>query len=229
MKHRIILLTICFAFMVPIGTLTHELGHVVVARYYNYSTTLSYASMHYEKKELTGFRKWLVVNKERLKWDTAFVKKHDVPSHQRMFDKEQIRISFGGPVLTFLIGLFGLLVLLFKRKRWLVKDFKSLDWAAFFMSLFFSRFVFNAVMHFALSLMSTHVCRGDEEKIAIFFGGSPNLLQGVLLVIFSLVLYWIVFIILPSKHRKDVLVSALIGCTLGWLLWMELIGKLILP
>jgi hypothetical protein len=99
-----LLFSLGFIISIPIGTLSHEYGHILVAKYFGFETVLHHASVSYD--------------------DSAFV--GDPSFHQLL-------ISWGGPISTILVGSFSFFFLLrrdeelFYWEDWLFV-FGSLFW-----------------------------------------------------------------------------------------------------
>jgi len=71
------LFLLCFIVFTVIGTLSHEAGHIVVAKSLGFNTTLHYASMDYEKAELFDtLNRIYLENKEEIESSKDFEGKH---------------------------------------------------------------------------------------------------------------------------------------------------------
>ena len=128
-KH-LLFLSIGFVLFTIIGTVTHEYGHIVVAKSLGYETTLHYGSMNsYPKGYLDDSD---VIALENLTKDYIDIKYENWPieikekaeEYYDILDKrywnekssDGLFITIGGPLQTILIGTIGLLILIWRRK-----------------------------------------------------------------------------------------------------------------
>ena len=241
----LLILSVVFILFTIIGTVSHEYGHIAVAKYFGYETTLHYGSMNYypkgylednDLKELKSLTKDYV-NVEYDSWPEEVKEKANEFSNilqKRYWNNESkngLYVTLGGPLQTMLTGIIGLLIL-FLRKEFIYKNgMKLLDWLAVFLSLFWLREVFNLVTSIGGELMSPNGTwfGGDELHISqglnLWNGTIPIALATIGLTI-SL---YVIFRILPNKIRLTFILSGFIGGISGFILWMNIIGPKLLP
>lgn len=225
---KIIYFTICFIFLTIIGTLSHELGHIVVAKLLNYNTILHYSSMEWNndsKEALIDFylkNKSIIENREPFQNSLKYYKELD------KIYRDEFLITLGGVLQTIITGSTSFFLLIFFRKNKLsIIQF----WGLVFLSLFWSRQIFNLFKGVKQNLTkkSDSFFWGDEQKISIYLNfheGTTSILLGLLGILICSI---IIIEIVPSNIRKSFIVSAFIGSLLGYVLWMLLFGPLILP
>jgi len=191
--------SIAFILFTIIGTVSHELGHVAIAKILGYDTTLYFDSMSYNFNNQTPkFHSFL--------------------------------ITLGGPAQTMATGIIGLGILQYRNKKNHPRQLDLLDWFCIFLSLFWLREVFNLIM----SLMSEMInpdgsyFSGDEAGLALLL----DLPLGTFAILFaSIGLLIVLYVIFNKIHKKDRLtfiISGLIGGIIGFILWMNILGPLIM-
>lgn len=226
---RLVLFSVLFMVFTVVGTLTHELGHIAVARVLGYHTTLHYASMNsYSSKMMKLMddrikfpNKPEVLNQEA--WEIASFK----PKNHRLM------ITLGGPLQTMLTGLLGFYILFKRRQKRRSRPFKFIDWLAVFLALFWLREVFNytwtLVTGYWKNKPEYFVGNGDETKLSILFGLPNYVVPTVCAVLGLIICSIVVFRYVPKKERATFVVSGAIGGGLGFYLWMYVVGPMVLP
>jgi len=213
----LLILTIGFILFTVIGTISHEYGHIIVAKSFGYETTLHYGSMNYWPKgikEKTG--EYNNILQKRYWSETS---------------NSGLLITVGGPLQTILTGTIGLLILIWRRKPIYKNGLKILDWLAVFLSLFWLREIFNLVTSIGGEIISPNEIwfSGDELHISqglnLWSGTIPLILATIGIVI----AIYVVFKIIPKKQRLTFILSGSIGGITGFILWMNIIGPKVLP
>ncbi len=228
-----------------IGILSHEYGHIIMAKSLGYETTLHYGSMNYypqgfqEDKDVIALK---TLTKDYMEIDIKFWPA-EIKEKAQNFDKiitkrypheaskNDLLISIGGPLQTTLTGTIGLLILLWRRKLIYRNGFEILDWLALFLSLFWLREVFNLVTGIGEEIILPNGTwfGGDE----LYISQGLNLWSGTIPIILAIfgftVAIYVIFKILPKKIRLTFIMSGFIGGILGFILWMNIIGPKILP
>lgn len=228
-----------------IGTVSHEYGHIVVAKYFGYETTLHYGSMNYypkgylQDKDLEAYK---TLTKEY--WDTEYelwpddvkvkFEEYQNTLEERYWNEKSnkaLYVTIGGPLQTILTGIIGLFILFLRRKSIQTKGLKIIDWLAVFLGLFWLREIFNLANSFGSELISPDErwFGGDEyyisEDLNLWSGTIPIIL-GIMGLLISV---YIVFKIVPKNLRLTFILSGLIGGISGFIIWMKIIGPMILP
>ncbi|WP_239004365.1 hypothetical protein [Lacinutrix sp. WUR7] len=228
-----------------IGTISHEYGHIIVAKSFGYETTLHYGSMNYlpkgylEDEDVIAVRDFTkdYANIEYDSWPNSIKEKVEEYNNvlQKRYWSEKsnsgLLVTVGGPLQTTLTGTIGLLILIWRRKSIYKNGLKALDWIAIFLSLFWLREIFNLITSIGGELISPNGTwfGGDELHIS----QSLNLWSGtmplILATIGTVIAIYVVFRIIPKKIRLTFILSGFIGGIAGFILWMNIIGPKILP
>lgn len=236
---------LAFIVFTVVGTLTHELGHIAVAKYFGYKTYLSYGSMYYvsygyeddiDTKELKKLNKDYLdkgvlipedLDDKSLKYNNSLNEKiqHKFPENKR----HSLLISIGGPAQTILTCFIGLLILFIRKsKERLV--FQVSDWLGVFLSLFILREVFNTVMAtFTVLFSESSQFYGDEFRISRLLGLNQWVIPILTLIIGLAISTYIIFKVIPLQQRFSFIISGLIGGVLGFLIWFGFLGQLVFP
>jgi hypothetical protein len=239
-----ILLSLTFILFTVLGTLTHEGGHIAAAKYYGHETTLHYSSMNYKKPWQAQFDTMQAIYK-RHKLDEDNHIKHLESKRQdslaseikqqytrREYIQESALITIGGPLQTLLTSIIGIFILLYRRQSILVRGMQLWDWLAVFLALFSLRFVSNLTLSVLSELWKpngNYFGGGDEARLARSLD-LPLGMFAIPLFCFGLITaLWVIFKILPAKHRLTFILSGLIGGVLGFILWMDWLGPIVLP
>ena len=231
LKH-LLYFTLAFTLAVPIGTQTHELGHIAMAQAFGYSTTLSYDRMFHDyEEELAPLNAFMSENYEAIEAGDDFPGKAEFEEKRHAFLMKEVWISSGGPIQTCLTGIIGLIILYIRRKK-RAGGWQFIDWFAVFLALFWLREPFNLATAIADGLLKQGrvvYWGGDEHYIAqmmdwpLWSVGLPLGLIG------AMVGLYVFFKVLPKQLRLTFLLSGLAGSAIGWLFWMEFLGPILLP
>lgn len=234
-----------FILFTAIGTVSHEYGHIAVAKYFGYETSLHYGSMNYypkgylKDKDLEDFKKLIKEYRqtEQESWPDDVKKK--VAEYQNILEKRYwneksnkgIYVTIGGPLQTILTGTLGLIILFVRRKNIQNKGLKIIDWLAVFLGLFWLREIFNLVHSLVSEIISPNGrwFGGDEYYISKdlnLWSGTIPIILGTISLIISI---YIVFKIVPKNLRLTFILSGLSGGISGFILWMNIIGPRLLP
>ncbi|MGX1023375.1 hypothetical protein [Psychroflexus sp. MBR-150] len=243
-KYLLILTTVFILFTV-IGTISHEYGHIAVAKILGYETKLHHASMNYYPKgylDDPDFKALKSIKENYINTeyeDLPKEVKEKVKKYSQRLQKRYVNeisnsslyISIDGPMQTIFTGIIGLIVLILRRKSILLNGFKILDWIAVFLGLFWLREIFNLVTSIGEEIISPNGnwFGGDEYYISKelhLWSGTIPIILGLLGLIVSV---YIVFIIVPKKLRLTFILSGLLGGITGYILWINTIGMKILP
>jgi hypothetical protein len=206
---KLTVLVLLFVFMVPIGTVSHEYGHIIVAKYLGYSTKLHYGSMNLIRKD----------------------KNYSKDTRIEKTDHHSFLITLGGPIQTILTGSIGFFLILYRRQKGKHLKLGSLNWLLIFLSLFWLREVFNLIISFVSEIINPDgsYFGGDEAWISDYLGLNRGVIPISLGLIGSAIFLFIFFKILPTKVRVPFVFACVVGCLLGYYLWMYLLGPKILP
>ena len=227
-KKKVFYFSICFIFITIFGTLSHELGHIIVAKNLGYETILHYSSMEWNNDVKEGIIKFYLKNESIIEKKQSF---QNSVLYYKKLDKiyyDEFLIILGGILQTIITGSISFFLLIFYKRKELGK---ISFWSLIFISLFWSRQVFNLLKGILLFVFnkSDSFFWGDEQKLSIYlklYNGTFSILLGIL---GCLILSIIFFKIIPYAYRFSFILSSLIGSFLGYMIWMVLLGPLILP
>ena len=133
----------------------------------------------------------------------------------------------GGPLATWVQSLsaFAIMVLYYNKEK---RENFTEDLSPFYIVLlaifsFSIRFIFNATGY--LISGSTTM---DEVRIGIYLGIHPDV------VVYGSALLAVIFLVIaiyriPKSYRFTLFFSAVFGAILGYLIWYELLGPILLP
>jgi len=186
-----------------IGTLSHEFGHYIVAKYFGYDARINYGATF---------------------WNSPDPNNPITPS-------SPIAMTLGGPIQTMLTGTIGVFLLLVFRKSFYAADKLSLrQWIIIFLSLFWLRQTSNFCTWLgSYFLNGSFSSRPDEIRIANYFDLPTWTLISITAMMGAFVLGIITFKFIPSRQRITFLTAGLCGGIAGFYLWLIQFGKYIMP
>lgn len=233
-----LVVVITFILFTIVGTLTHEFGHIAVAKYFDYDTTLDYGSMNYyrngyledenlkeinlfvDKYDYNNYDNWPAEVKSKVEELSLLLEKKYPP----IKENHTIWITVGGPAQTLMTSCIGLLLLFVRRKIW-KQAFELIDWLAVFMALFALREVFNFVSAtYSLLLYNKLNFNADEFRISRYLGLNEWVIPTITLMIGLIISCYVVFKIIPIKYRFTFIISGLMGGILGFAIWFGFLG-----
>lgn len=215
-----------------IGTLSHEGGHYLAARYYGNEAAIYYQSC--------GITKANDIRKQEralfVKYRDSIVNNHSFPERDKYLELEQKlnaeRRVFGmaGPIQTLLTGTLGLLFLIFTKKKYFAtEELRPIMLIPILTALFWLRPLANLAGGLLLYIRTG--CRGysDEIGLAQDFNLAPQTIELAIGGIAAIVFAYVVFVIIPLKSRLTFLIGGLLGGVAGYYLWLIKFGPIILP
>jgi hypothetical protein len=225
------ILSITFIVFTVIGTLSHEYGHILVAKYLGYKTELHYGSMNFDNNLQDQ------INEIYFRNETSILNKNPFPEkelHEKLILKSfynRLAITIGGPVQTILTGIIGFILLLFRRKKILENGMKILDWLYVFLSLFWLREVCNLTMSVASAVLKgkKNYFGGDERKIAIMLEIPQGSIAIPLAIIGLCIALLVIFRIIPKEQRLIFISSGFLGGIAGFIIWLRILGPIVMP
>lgn len=217
-----------FMVLIPIGTITHELGHLVVAKQLSYQTELHYSSISWESDFKKSVIKRYLKNQNEIENNLPFNGKELYNKDVQIINKHDVRILIGGVFQTILTGSIFFMLFIFSKKN--KNNFSLLQWVYLFVSLFWLRKIFNLFFGFYVGLSKGNnvFFYGDEARIAVLL----NIHKGSILIPLAIISFAILAYLIkmmPLKYKSTFIIGGLIGCPLGYFLWMNIFGPLILP
>lgn len=193
-----------FSFIVAtiIGTLTHECGHYYIAEFLGYDAHITY-----------NYTSWVKSN-----------------PNQVINPTDNFWMLLGGPLETMLTGTIGI-ALLFSIQKSIdkVSGLSLQQWLFVFVSLFWLRQPANFFAwvgsYFLYGKFSE---RADEIKLSRYLQIPDWTIITMTATIGIIVLAVIIFKFIPIKQRVTFIISGLAGGTVGYILWFQLLGPMIL-
>lgn len=233
-----ILIIFSFILFTVIGTLTHEFGHIAVAKYFGYETRLNYGSSSIVQKGYVEdedvkeiekiYKKYLDFKYEELPNELKLKVEELQNSINKKFPQNRYHnlwITAGGPAQTLLTSFIGLTILYIRRNQWR-NGFKILDWFAVFMTLFALREVFNFITSIYASIISSKSnFHGDEFRISRYLGFNEWIVPSIALILGLIITFIAIFKIIPVKYRFTFIISGLVGSISGYAIWFGFLGE----
>lgn len=224
-------LILVFILMTVIGTLSHELGHYSVAKYLGYDARINYNSTMYFNDKLLDFLEEIGTKyRYELKNNLDFPEKEKYFNLTNNYRWNHFLFTLGGPIQTILTGTFGLLLLIFYKKKYITTEkITFYAWIMIFLALFWLRQSANLISALGNYLIyDSNQINGDEMRLANYLEINIWSIQIITGIIGFVVLFYVIKI-LPKNIKLTFMVSGLIGGILGYYLWLIQFGKIILP
>jgi hypothetical protein len=201
-KTLFLYLSLAFIFMTVIGTVSHEYGHYLSGKTLGFNSRVNYGMTKLEKN-----------------------------SNKSMTRKEAFIFTLGGPIQTMLTGTLGLTLLFIYRKSFNTIEKLSLkQWILIFISLFWLRQVSNLFTWILFYFINgKYGIRGDEIKMARYLELPKGSILLTTALIGASVLLIVIFKFIPKNVRLTFIISGLFGGISGYILWLEIFGKIIMP
>lgn len=240
---RFAYLALTFILFTIIGTISHEYGHILVAEYYGYKTTLHYGSMHYDQPASETYDSLMAIayrNGVAIRNGSSFAEKDRYDSLQNFYFENiyinkpkyhRIQILVGGPLQTFITSIVGIFILTFRRMNIIQSGLTLVDWIGVFLALFSLRFVANAFLSIIKEFCQPngYYFGGDEARLAKALGWYEGAIAVPMAIIGLIIAAWVIFTIVPKQYRLTFILSGLIGGVIGYLIWLKWLGPIILP
>ncbi len=225
-----------------IGTLTHELGHIAVAKFLGYDAYIHYGSMNFlpkgyndnenvkeRKKIYEEFSEAINSGKTFKKEDRYIELGNDIKERFPNSQTDSTLVTLGGPIQTMLTCFLGLYILSYRKSRYKL-EFRFLDWLGVFLSLFVLREVFNLSMALGKTLLFVKTnFSGDEFILSRSLFNNQWLIPVMMGAIGLIISVYLVFEIIPAKYRITFIISGFIGGIFGYIIWFRWFGEIILP
>lgn len=227
----ILIFTIAFIAFTVLGTLSHECGHIAVAKHLGYRTTLHYGSMNFYNNDSEKLDKIYLRNKFSIENKKDFSEKVEFDELEKKLTPDSLLITIGGPIQTMLTGTIGLILLLFRRKKVQQNGMKILDWIYVFLSLFWLREVFNLATSVSSAILfgKKNYFGGDEKYIAEMLEIPSGSIAIPLAIIGFVISVFVIFKIIQTKNRLNFILGGLSGGILGFILWLRIFGPILMP
>lgn len=220
-----------FVIATIVGTVSHELGHIAVARSLGYRTTLRYASMqHNMEDKMDSLGTYYDKHHDKIMARADSPEKSYFTEKYAQLNADGNLINWGGPAQTMLTGTIGLIVLWFRRKKIAAAGMKVADWFWIILSFFWSRQLCNFIVG-CLHFIKKHRwgAHDDESRLSLYMHLPVITIGTVTCIVAATILTYVVFFIIPKQQRLTFIAAGAAGSVLGWVVWMEWIGPVMLP
>ena len=230
-----LLLFLAFGFVIftIIGTLTHEMGHIVFAKAQGYQTTLHYGSMNYSYgSSIDEFNAIWDTYEREIKNGEPYPKEERRQELLLEMQRKRNWITAGGPLQTIITGTVGFILLYRRKESIATAGMKILDWFYMFLTFFWLRELANPITGLISSFMEGEIRLfegGDEFRLAQSLGCWKGSFSLPLAVIAFGIFSFVVFRIIPKNLRSTLLAAGLIGGIFGYFFWLEWVGPILIP
>lgn len=199
-KKLFLYLSLTFLLMTVIGTVSHEYGHYTAGKILGIDSTVSYGMTSPQ-------------------------------NNTEISRREAFLFTLGGPIQTIATGTLGLLLLYVFRKSFHgIEKLLLPQWAMVFLALFWLRQLTNMFTWILFYFINGRFGRrGDEIKLAKYLELPNWSLLLATAIIAAMVLCIVLFKFLPKRIRFTFMVAGLFGGISGYVLWLRLLGKIIMP
>lgn len=238
-------LLIAFIGFTIIGTLLHETGHYLVARYYGFEASVHYGHTSFDqvplafKQDSDSIQAWLkkyhLVHQQNDRYIVVDTVDFPQKKRYRALVRKQQRVLFpihlGGPAQTMLTGTLGVGLLVRNRRWWHHRQQLSVRvWLVVFMALFWLRQLFNLAMAtFSMLRKGRWSPHMDETVLARDLHLWPASISLVTGLVGLGVLSFITLCIIPRRQRLTFIGAGLLGGTFGFWLWLVWLGPKLMP
>lgn len=213
-----------------IGTLTHEMGHIAVAKVLGYKTTLHYGSMNFDQGEVPDDIKEIALrNKEAIASGIDFLGKDKWEEIRKQRRENGFWVHLGGPLQTILTGTIGFLILYRRKPQIQTNGIKLMDWFLIFLSLFWLRELSNFVQGMITGDNSPFSGRSDEIRLARSLGWWEGSISLPLAIVALIIALYVIFKIIPVVYRLTFIAAGFTGGVFGFLFWLKWVGPVVLP
>jgi len=223
-----LLFFLAFVLFTIIGTLSHEVGHIAVAKTLGYRTTLSYGSMNYTSELRDSMKRIYQDNFEAINNDLDFTERERYDAMVDQYLRGRFLVTLGGPIQTMLTGCLGMMLLYWRRKRREFHSFHFWDWTAVFLSLFWLRETFNMLTGLMGSLINNPAKQSgmlsDEVKLAGHLQMPDESISIALGLLALAISCWVIFKVIPVRFRFTFILSGMLGGLFGFWFWFNLAG-----
>ena len=228
-----VLLTFGFITFTVIGTISHESGHYAMARHFGFQADIHYSftNVHLDQKEGQFFRVTWIRYKSQIKANKTFPEKERYDRIVNQYKRAGIWITFGGPLQTMLTGTIGLIMMIIFRRSFLSSERLSFWlWIIVFITLFWLRQTTNFIMAIFSSIVQGSIRSfGDETYLAKYYNSPVWLISAITALIGVTILVVVIFKFIPVKQRLTFITAGLFGGVTGYIFWLVVFGKMIMP
>ena len=227
------LLTLGFILFTIIGTVSHESGHYVVARMFGFKSSIhySYTSIDLNHNDKLFYRLTWIRYRDQIKAGQSFPEKERFDRIVNESKKMGIWFTLGGPLQTMLTGTLGFILMIVYRKRYFTNERLSFGlWLIIFLSLFWLRQTANFITGIGSGLIRGRIRSfGDESYLSWHFHLPFWSISAISAIIGVIILVILIFRFIPIKQRLTFITAGIVGGITGFIFWLVLFGKMIMP
>lgn len=139
-------------------------------------------------------------------------------------------LSISGMLTPILIGIFGVILLIFNRRKFEVEKLSFQLWLLIFLSLFIMRQLDNfsfGILRFLATGKLHFPCA--ETNLAYRLNLPGQSIQFFMVIVGLIVLSIVIFKFIPKAQRLTFIIAGIVGGASGFYLWLIEFGKKILP
>lgn len=226
-------LTFGFILFTIIGTVSHESGHYFVARMFGFKSRIhyNYTNIDLNHNDKMYYRLTWIRYRDQIKAGQSFPEKERFDRIVNESKKMGIWFTLGGPLQTMLTGTLGFILMIVYRKRYFTKERLSFGlWLIIFLSLFWLRQTANFITGIGSGLIRGCIRSfGDESYLSWHFHLPFWSLSAITAIIGVIVLVIVIFRFIPIKQRLTFITAGMVGGVTGFIFWLVLFGKMIMP
>lgn len=222
-KTYLVVFFVTFLALIPIGTIFQQLGNLSIAKFLGYETHLSYSSLYWENDFQKDVIYRSIKNHYEIKRNLPFVGKNKYEKDIAIINKHDMYIISGGVLQPILLSTLAFLILTYRKKLSKITFFSFTDWFLVFVTMLLPRQIFNFICNLFLTMSYP-----DELKIAQLLDLHKEMLLLSVGTI-SLLICLAVIKFIPKTYKKEFVLGAVIGFSVGYFLWMIIFGPIILP
>jgi hypothetical protein len=232
------LLALSFVLATIAGTVSHEIAHYFTMQKLGEGAILRYDRVQYYRmydKESQAFDSLYKADSVKINANAASPEKQYFLKYRQQLGEKNARHDFianlAGPMQTMITGTAGFLLLYFRRKKITAYGMKAIDWLGVFLAFFWSRQLLNflGITYSYITRCTGCISGGDEAKLSRYLNLPWPTINSITGTLAALILLWVVFYIIPKQQRFTFIIAGLAGSALGWLVWMEWMGPVLLP
>ena len=185
---NILTYSLLFILFTIIGTITHELGHYTAGKSLGLDCHINYAAcfcLTEEQIKISEEARSLLETYGSRDSIPEEIYKDYISRRKAVKETKSIWVAIGGPLQTIITGTLGLIILLFRNRKFKGTVFNNFDWLFVFLSLFWLREPFNLILSITkrITYGSGSFFGGDEYNISRRLGlweGSLSTILGLI-------------------------------------------------
>ncbi len=188
-----------FFLSIIVGTISHEFGHIIVAKLLGYKTILHYDSMNWTK------------NGQDMEESAPII--------------HRILVNIGGVLTTVFIGTISFIYINKLQARNTLAYFCALFFCLFWMRPIVN-FGFG-VMNYILQ--NGNLFGGDELQLSLLLNLPAGFFSILFAILAAFVCGYTFFFIVPNSQKIQFILAGCIGGIGGYIIWFIFLGKILLP